>query len=247
MTKSISLTIMRTESLLVKLSVTLLDSKEANAVYSIYETDMYDYITVNLIAYIVIQYKPKLNTDTRWDASKSVRVNEMSIFTLIRGLKEFYSRYQRPDLFTYYKSGLIECNATDEDKVVISLVNNQFIELTPDVILDPVSNIALPGVIMKLNNTDNLIKLSSDEFEAFMFRMMNTNIQAESLQLVNIAINATKDGKPMMGNKQPSASQPQPKEPIRQNIFQKREERMKEESVTDKRIQINTPSSINDL
>lgn len=248
MTKSISLVLMRTESLVVKLSVTLLDSKNSNTVYSIYETNIYDYITVNLVAYITIQYKPNLvDGSQQWDPSRTIRVNEMSMFTLLRGLKEFYSKYQREDLFTYYKSGMIECNATPEDKVTITLINNQFIELIPDVLVDN-NNLVLPGVIMNLNNTDNKVKLSSDEYEAFMYKMNQTNIQAEALNLVTMSMIMEKDGKPVNPTIS-TTNQPQQKETVYRgvNIFQKKEEAMKVDSVQDKRIQVETPSSLDDL
>ena len=249
MTKSVSLVLLRTESLLVKLSVSLLDGKNSNAVYSIYETDPYDYITVNLAAYVSIQYKPRFENGAVWDNSRVVKVNEMSMFTLLRGLKDFYNRYQREDLFTYYKSGMIECNGTDDDRVTIALINQQFIDLEPDVITDPVTNMILPGVIMKLNNTDNKIALSSDEFEAFMYKMTQLNIQSTALNLVTLTMLMDKDGKPVTNSNISRDEQVSSKKPERptQNIFQRREEAAKQDFVVDKRIQQNTPSSLNDL
>lgn len=247
MTKSISLVLMRTESLMVKLSVTLLDGKDTNAVYSIYETDMYDYVTVNLAAYVTIQYKPKMEGNVPWDPSRVVRVNEMSMFTLLRGMKDFYNRYQREDLFTYYKQrDQIDCNALPSDKVTIALINNQFIELTPDVITDPVTNAILPGIIMKLNNTDNKIALSSDEFEALLYRLTQLNIPSEAMSLVSLAMSMTKEGKTVY-NADVSQDNNAKKTMSRTNIFQRKEEAMKVDSVIDKRITTDTPSSLDDL
>lgn len=240
---------MRTESLLVKLSVTLLDGKDTNAIYSIYETDIYDYITVNLMAYVVIQYKPKFDV-IGWDVSRSIRVNEMSIFTLIRGLKDFYSIYQKEDLFTYYKSGSIECNATENDTVSIALFNNQFIELKPSTIIDPVTNEVLPGIIMNINNSDNKVQLSSDEFEAFMYRMSQINIQSEAMNLVMMSMLMEKDGKPMVSMNDPKSENNRVKDYVNTNkinIFQRKEINMNNESVTDKRILVNTPKTLDEL
>lgn len=245
MTKSVSIVIMRTESLVVKLSVTLLDGKDSNAVYSIYETDMYDYITVNLAAYVVMQYKPKLDSGIPWDASHSIRVNEMSMFTLLRGLKDFYGKYQREDLFIYYKSGMIECNPDPDDRIVISLVNNQFIELEPDVIIDPITNMILPGVVMKLNNTDNKIQLSSDEYEALLYKLDRLNIQSTALNLVTLSMLADKDDKPVFnGDIEPK---PTKKQKPQLNIFQRKEKAMSVDSVIDRRVKDQTPSSLDDL
>ena len=233
---------------MVKLSVTLLDGRDTNSVYSIYETDMYDYITVNLAAYVTIQYKPKMEGNVPWDTSRIVRVNEMSMFTLLRGMKDFYSKYQREDLFTYYKhSDQIDCNALPSDKVTISLINNQFIELTPDVIIDPNTNAILPGIIMKLNNTDNKIPLSSDEFESLLYRLNQLNIPSEAMNLVLLAMSMRKEGKSVYNAEVSPSNNETKKTMSRTNIFQRNEEAMKVDSITDKRIIADTPSSLEDL
>lgn len=180
MIKSVSQMLLRpTEKLVIKLSVGLLDGIGKESFYSLYSAELYDYLTFNTSANVLIQYK----TNEPYDRNQYIHINDMNIFHWNKELERFYQKLQRPDLFIYYKSGIIELNAKETDKQSISLRGGEFVELEPAVVFDK-NGTPLPGINMRINIKDHVVDLSIDEFEAIYYKFRNLDIGAAGMRLV---------------------------------------------------------------
>lgn len=180
MIKSVSQVLLRpTEKLVIKLSVGLLDGTGKESFYSLYSAELYDYLTFNTSANVLIQYK----TNEPYDRNQYIHINDMNIFHWNKELSKFYQKLQRKDLFIYYTSGIIELNAKDTDKQSISLRGGEFVELEPAVIYDK-NGTPLPGVVMRINIRDHAVDLSMDEFEAILYKFNNLDIGSAGMRLV---------------------------------------------------------------
>ena len=91
-----------TDKMSVKLKVDLTNSKtNQDSFYNIFQSQTGNYLTFNINAAIVIQYKTIASS---YDASNSIRITDESMFKVVKSMNEFYKKLLRKDLFTYYKS-----------------------------------------------------------------------------------------------------------------------------------------------
>lgn len=184
MIKTASSTLLKTESLHVKLSVSLLNGANENNAYRIFSNDSHDYLTFEPVYYIAIQYKQPYGTP--WNNAMVCHVNQYNIVTLRQELRQFYSEYSKPDTFIYYKSGNVELSdyGTKISRT-IGLKGGDSLTISPKVINDPKSSSLLPGVQICINFTDYACELSTDEFEAFVDIFSTINMRLEAIQLIN--------------------------------------------------------------
>lgn len=239
MIKSASVTLLKpTEKLIIKLSVNLLDGLNKESFYSIYETEMYDYLTMNMAANVIFQFKPPQGIP--WDRSHSVHVNDGNIYQVNKFFQDFYRIMNRPGLFTYGTNS-ISCNSTNEDVRAIALKGSEFMELEPSVIYDT-NGTALPGVNLRLNIKDNKVELSIDEFEAIMYKLSKIDITSDAMKLLILRIvmeerieNTKKMPNPSYTSRPPVG-----------NVFQQKVE-PKEEVVVDNRSVMGGITSLDDL
>ena len=181
--KSVSQTIFKqTDSkLVIKLSSVVLDGMDEISYYNLYETDRYDYLSVNVNSYITIQYKAE---SLAYDRNQTVRITDNDLYQFNKKLMDFYKKLTRSDMFTYYKSGTITCNSRRDDVITISLKSGGFLELEPGVIVDKNTNSALPGVYLYINMKDQKAEISIDEFEYLLYKFSRIDINSEGLKLI---------------------------------------------------------------
>ena len=230
-----------TEKLTIKLSVGLLDSYNNDSFYNLFEANPYDYLTINLSANINIQYK----TPEPWDRSQTVHISDQNIYYWNRMIQMFYQKIQKPELYTYYKSGKIEHNGDESYKMPISLKGGEYIEFEPGIIVDEKGS-ELPGIMMRINVKEHQVELSFDEFESMMYLFSRINIGSEAMQLVIMKL--------MLDDKIADAKKNQiggdyVPERSSVSIFQNRNEIREEEkeSVVDNRRIEQTVTSLDDL
>lgn len=238
MIKAVSLILLKpTEKLTIKLSVNLLDGFSKESFYYIYEQERYDYLTVNIAANVLLQFKPP--TGVPWDRSHTVHVNDNNIFQVNRFFQDFYKVMTRPNLFSYGKA--ISCNATKEDIRAIALRGGEFMELEPSVIFDT-NGTELPGLILRLNMRDNKIELSIDEYEAIMYKLSRLDIMSDAIKLLSLRISMEDR---IQNSKKMTNPSYEPTAPAG-NVFQQKIE-SKPEVVIDSRLTNCGIGSIDDL
>lgn len=229
------------DKLVLKLSVSLVNGRtNQDGYYNIYEQPNANYLTFNLDAAVIFQYK----VAGTYDPNQIVRVTDETLYQVNKALQEFYKKLLRPDLFSYYKSGAITCNPRRDDTKTISLKTGGFMELEPGVIADAATNSVLPGVFLYLNEKNNKIELSIDEFEAIMYKLSKLDINGYGMQLV-LASELFSD---KMAKNSYGGTYKATQKPSTPNIFQKRISQPSVEEVIDNRVKQSTqPSSIDDL
>lgn len=185
--KSVSQTLFKqTDSkLTIKITTNVLDGMDETTYYNLYETDRYDYLSININSYINIQYKAE---SLAYDRNQTVRITDNDLYQLNKKLMEFYKKLTRSDMFTYYKSGIITCNSRRDDIMTISLKSGGFLELEPGVILDKNTNTALPGVYLYINMKDQKAEISIDEFEFLLYKFSRIDINSEGIKLITLKL-----------------------------------------------------------
>ena len=241
--KSVSQNLFRQfdSKLSVKLVVPLIGANNVDGFYSIYESDKGNYLTLSITPYIVFQYKNK----GPFDKSQTVRIGEMDMLDLIRGLGIFEKKLNRADLFTYYKSGDITCEPRRDDTITISFKSGDFLKFEPGVILNTDGS-PLPGVYLYLNMDENKTELSLDEFDFLYYKISRMDLNAQGLQLIQtrLAMEQYLDQNKKTATEESSVNNT----PVR-NIYQKSiyQKQVNENPVDNRRANYQSPSSLDDI
>jgi hypothetical protein len=250
MIKTTSLTLLRTESLQVKLSVSVLNGLNENNVYRMFSNSSYDYLTVEPSYYIGLQYKP--NNNLPWNTSMTCRIDRYSIVTVRQELRKFYAEFSKPDTFIYYTSGNLELSEFGVQlSMSLSLKGGNMLTIKPKVIIDNNSQVLIPGVELCINFTEYACDLSSDEFEALVDIFSTINMRAEAMQLINTTLLLSLiDGKNYISDQTINAQEEQA--PVRiakpkpKSIFDRKPKEAVDDTV-DRLVKESTLSSLDDL
>lgn len=237
--KSVSMPLLRQmDKLVMKLTVNLMDTKNMDSFYNLFETARGSYLTLNIDASIVFQYKDALSTT--YDPSHTIRITDEVIYQVNKSFQSFYKKLMRQDLFSYYSNGAITCNPRRSDKETISLKTGGFIELEPGVIADTNTNQALPGVFFYINKKENKCDISIDEFENIMYKLTKIDPSKDGLDLVigRMLIEQRLEKNSVRNTNYV-------KDTPKTNIFQKKDEQLVE-LVEDRRLK-SPPTSLEDL
>ena len=177
MIKSISHPILDIDTMSVKLVVSL-DRKKN---WSIYESPNGNYGTLSFIASIVMQYK-----SSTWSRSNSIYINNKNIFKMKHDLRMYYDTVLQSNETYMYDSRTDEVIQVDSSnsKHIIYLNNGQYLSLQPSIVYDKDNN-PLPGIMMCINITNNVINATIDEYEALLNVFESTDLIADSLLLFN--------------------------------------------------------------
>lgn len=182
MIKSVSQMLYKpTETLVIKLSVGLLDGTDKEMFYSLYATERYDYLTFNTSANIIIQYKTK----APYDRNQMIHINIGNIYQWRKFLKDVYVEVMSvKGLFNREgKNGPLIINEKLSVKKSVTLKGNEYVEFEPTVVVDK-GNVMLPGVAMRINIKDNRVDLTYDEFESMMTIFGGIDISSAAMQLI---------------------------------------------------------------
>lgn len=179
-----------TDKLKIQLSVGLNNDEYHNLV-NVFETERGAYISINPNIVVAMKYTIP---NKEWNKSDTIYINERNIYTLNTGLKSFYSKIMRPDVFIYNTKGYVaEINSSDSDCEVIPLTKGQVLRLEPAILYDKQGN-SLPGVMMRINMKSNEVDLSIDEYEAMMNMFSNVKIRQEGMVLLQTYLLLIKNG-----------------------------------------------------
>ena len=102
-------------------------------------------------------------------------------------LKLYYNKIlQSSDTYIYDNrtDEVVQADNSDSSKHIIYLGNGQYISLQPSIVYDKENN-PLPGVLLCINISANVVSITIDEYESLMNIFETTNLTSESLQLFN--------------------------------------------------------------
>lgn len=242
--------LLKAESLIVKLSVSILDGKGDNNVYRVFSTDAADYMTIEPYFYIALQYKPSSQREQPWNSSMVCHINYFNITSLRRELSTFLEEYSKPNTFIYYTSGRVEISEYGKSlSRTFMLKGSDSIMLEPKVLVDQKSGDLLPGVELCVNFKDYAASLSVDEFEALVEILNTINMRQEAMQIINTTLLASlTDGKKYIKELTPKddKSTASVKVPVGKSIFERPPKETVEETV-DRLVKDARVTSLDDL
>lgn len=172
-----------TEKLKIQLSVGLNNNEYSNLI-NVYETTKGTYISINPNIVIAMKYSVP---NKEWEKTDTIYINERNIYALRVGMRSFYRKLMRDDIFIYNTKGYvaeINSNGGTDDTETIPLTKGQFLRFEPAILYDKQGN-SLPGVMMRINMDSNEVDLSIDEYEAMMNMFENINIRQEGMLLLH--------------------------------------------------------------
>lgn len=175
---------------LLKIQLTVTISSNDNYAFGRYSNEKGDFFSVNPKSHVTIRYLPK---DKPWDKHQQITINQKNIYQLRLGLRKFYTKFQRENLYTYDETGRIESLIPYEDDVVrIPLGMMQILRLSPTIIRDR-KNVLYAGVTLTVNREENQVDLTVDEFEGIYDLFANINIYQSGLTLLQTYIGMRKN------------------------------------------------------
>lgn len=245
---SVSTTLLNpTEKLKIQLSVGFNNNEYKNLV-NVFENSKGTYISINPNINITMKYTIP---NKEWDRHDVVYINERNIYALNTGLKRFYKKLLRDNLFIYNTKGYaIQINSKGDDIETIPMTKGQVIQIEPAIIHDKQGN-PLPGVMLHINRSANQVDLSIDEYEAMMNMFERINIRQEGMMILHLYLSMRKH--PMTMDMKMENSPPQTKQIENRggkSIFDRtkpdsEKEFVKSPTVTDKKeLFMNLPESI---
>lgn len=164
------------------MSMKLVVSLDRKKSWSIYESPNGDYGTLSFIASIVLQYK-----SSTWSRSNSIYINSKNIFKMKHDLRMYYDTVLQSNETYMYDSRtdeVIQVDNTSKSKHIIYLNNGQCLSLQPAIVYDKDNN-SLPGVMICINITNNIVNATIDEYEAMLNVFESTDLIADSMLLFN--------------------------------------------------------------
>lgn len=175
---------------LLKIQLTVTISSNDNYAFGRYSNEKGDFFSVNPKSHVNIRY---LTKDGTWNKHQQITVTQKNIYQLRLGLRRFYTKFQREDLYTYDEAGRIEnVIPYEDDVVIIPLGMMQLLRLSPTIIRDR-KNVLYAGVNLTINKEENQVDLSVDEFEGIYDLFINLNIYQSGLTLLQTYIGMRKN------------------------------------------------------
>lgn len=149
-------------------------------------------ISLSPNAFITFEYK-----EGAWSKDKTIIINELNLAKVVKGFKNVHKHVYEGDIFAQNKKGevVIYADRAKECTVHIGL-GNQNMLLQPAVITDD-SGLTYEGVILYINNSENVIELAIDWFDGIIRVLDKIDIFAYSQALLNFYIGLKENEKIM--------------------------------------------------
>jgi len=150
------------------------------------------YVYVNCAAFISIDVVDK-NNDFGFDKTKSLLINQHSIFQVIMFFRRLVKNMYKKDLFVVKGDELIlHQDVADEAKELLQLGTNSAIIGIPAIIYDE-NETSYEGVNLFINKTSNVIPLTFTELETVLYTLEKIDLYQYSQLLLNYYVSYYKD------------------------------------------------------
>lgn len=161
---------------------------------------------INIIAngYITLEVgKTKDKQD--YDPTRSFMIGVGNIGNVVNGLKKVLNNICKHDIFAIQNKKIIAYDdmVKKYTEQIITPFINQALLVKPSVIYDE-NEISYEGVIIYVNNTNNMIQLSISEFENFVYVLEKIDIFSTSQLLLNYYMMSIICKDKMTNNKKPN-------------------------------------------
>lgn len=241
MIRSIKTILFTTPKMRMFATVSLLDMKNQEASwYSIYRGNYGSFLTFTPTASLTLKYmKERLPGDTDdWSRQEQIYLTHRNIGGFKMDIKQFYRRYQRPDMFQYDDNNIpISVNVGNRDIVVCSFESGQVCTFEPAIVTD-FNKKFVPGVILRINVKAYEVPMTIGEFESFYDILEHIQLHEIGMHMIQIYLSMNKGG----------FEQPTPRVNTSSAyiLFEQAEEEQ-EENVTSTNPVIKSPSTLEEL
>lgn len=190
---NLSRIIFNTKTLSVKLKV-ILENTVGGIKYFYHNDFSYGnarYFKLSPSAYITVEYTNKQNGEG-YDPSKNISITYLKWYQFIEALRRMRHNIHKPDIFVMKGNEIILYDDVKKDNIVSVHIGNNTMVMSPAIIYDA-NEVSYEGVYIYINKTINIIELSVDEFESFVYQMEKVDIFAYSQSLINYYVSYYKD------------------------------------------------------
>lgn len=143
------------------------------------------YININVSSYLTLEI-PKTEDNKEFDPSKSFMIGLGNIGNVVKRMKKVLNNIYKEDIFAIQNNKIIAYD--DMVKKYTEQINiprlGQALLIRPSVIYDE-NETTYEGVNIYINKSYNVVSLSIDEFENFVYILENIDLMSYSQLIVN--------------------------------------------------------------
>ena len=175
-----------TDSMHIKFSVILEDDK--SYIVRKFNFNGGNYLTVVPHPFITIDINTKEDRKgDGWDAGKSININRIQQFQVVRALKSAREHLSVKDMY-FTDNGKLLINKNVASKYIEKIIlNNKVIMLYPAIVEDDNSGEQWEGIAFMINNISTFTYLTISELESLIDTISKIDMISLSLHLINTA------------------------------------------------------------
>lgn len=201
-------------NLSLKMHVKLMEDKRSGRkenFHQEFEVRGKTYMNLDIQSFLTLEYRDK---NVAWDRSQSIVINQRNLHVIVNDMGKMIKHIYGNDVFKHDAAkGHSVVYAEDIEKYTVRMYNltaNQRIVLKPAMIMGD-SEEMYEGVIMYINNSDNVVELVVDAFESLYNTLKRIDLFLYSQSIVNYYAACIETGKIKVGEDDAPAEQPKPK------------------------------------
>lgn len=189
MVRGLTATLFQLNKLKVTASVTLTDyTKNSENWYYRTHTSRGDYISWYPSASLKLKYVKDKETEyytDEYSRTDQLYLTNKNIGSFKMDLKDFYSKFQRSDLYEYDETGAPKSlNKKKTDSVIIILDETGYVCALEPIVMPSPNGKYVPGVGMKINIKAQEVQFTVSEFESFYDLIQNINLYELGLNML---------------------------------------------------------------
>lgn len=183
-----------TKDLSLKLHVKLVkeNSGRKENFHNIFEVEGNKYLRLDLQSFLTVEL-----TDGEWSRDKTIVLDQRNIIHFIKGLEKCVNNIYNGGIFAQNKEGDIIIYSDMAEKCTVRIYNlgmNQKVVLKPSIVYDE-NEVSYEGALLYLNKSSNVVQLTIDSLESFLYNLKQVNLFVYSQLLLNYFVSAIREEK----------------------------------------------------
>lgn len=179
-----SLLLNPTEKLKVQICIGLMDGNGQPSYCNIFQGEGASYLHLSPKPYVAIRYVDK---GRPWSHRDNITITQRNIHAMKTQLPHFYQNLLQHEEAIYQYDGngyIIAMHDTTPYEETIYLGMGQVLRLSPTTLYDE-KNKPFPGIFLYINQLENEVELSMEEYESFQELFVSLQIHQEGMLLLN--------------------------------------------------------------
>lgn len=179
-----SLLLNPTEKLKVQICIGLMDGNGQPSYCNIFQGEEASYLHISPKPYVAIRYVDK---GRPWSHRDNITITQRNIHAMKTQLPHFYQNLLQHEEAIYQYDGngyIIAMHDATPYEETIYLGMGQVLRLSPTTLYDE-KNKPFPGIFLYINQLENEVELSMEEYESFQELFVSLQIHQEGMLLLN--------------------------------------------------------------